>query len=121
MNWKIYIAFILCMSSFFWSGCKEKDQQSPPAADIDNKDIVCPMLYQKNDSIENALVFIEAPEDKLESYISSVKKKGELVNRKKLRIANKLFSLSISKDADFYISLLSEKTKEQLKDDNKNE
>jgi len=120
MTRKKYAVLVLCMSFFLSPNCKEKDQQDTPAANIDNKDIVYPMLYQKRNSLNDALVFIEAREDKLESYISSVGEKRELVNQDQLNFANKLFSLRTSKDTEFFISLLSEKANEQLKDDNKN-
>ena len=120
MTRKKYAVLVLCMSFFLSPNCKEKDKQGPPAANIDNKDIVYPMLYQESDSLTDALKFIDAREDKLESYISFTGKKGKLANQDQLKFANKLFSLRRSKDAEFFISLLSERTRDQLNDNDKN-
>ena len=111
---------ILCASFLISSGCEKKDQQRIIKTLLNNKEIICPMLYQKSDSVNNALVFIEVPEDRLESYISSVSETGELTKQDQLSFANILFSLRKSKDVELYISILGEKTKEQLQDDNKN-
>ena len=77
------------------------------------------MLYQ-GESLADAIEFIEAPEDKMESYLSSVSKRGRLAEQDELSFANALFSLRKSKDADMYMSMLSSSTRKQLlKDDSR--
>lgn len=54
------VAAILCVVSFLlFPGCQRKDEESQ-STDVTEK-IVCPMLYQKNDSTFNALKFIDTP------------------------------------------------------------
>lgn len=111
------IAAILCMVSFLLlPGCQGKDQENK-ATDTD-EEIVCPMLYQKDDSLINALTFIDTPEDSMETSLSCVSERGKLADQNQLAFANKLFSLRKSKDADMFVSLVSEGTKKQLGDDN---
>ncbi|MBN2589682.1 MAG: hypothetical protein JXA96_07460 [Sedimentisphaerales bacterium] len=78
------------------------------------------MLYQQNDSISDALNFIEVPEEKMETYLTTVQNNGELASGDILKFANKYFSLRTSKNSERYISMLSDKTKEIIDDDNKN-
>jgi len=112
-----YIAAIFCLASLFLLlACQKKNQESKPT-DV-NEEIVCPMLYQKDDSFINALKFIDSPEDSMDTYLSSVSKRGKLADQHQLVFANKLFSLRESKDVDMFISLVSEGTKKQLGDDN---
>jgi len=112
-----FAAAVFCVASFLvLSGCQGKDQQNRAVGA--DAGIVCPMLYQKDDSFINALRFIGAPEDEMETYLSSVSERGKLANQRQLVFANKLFSLRKSKDVNMFISLLSEGTKKQLNDDN---
>jgi hypothetical protein len=76
------------------------------------------LLYQGSDSLSEALAFIEVPDDRMESTLSSVSKRGELPDQGQLAIANKIISLRESKDADLFVSLLSDGTKDKLTDDN---
>lgn len=98
------------------TGCKKNNQ---PVSST-TEDIICASLYQKNDSIANALNFIEAPQEKLETYISIVQNNGKLVSGDLLKFANKYLSLATNKNTDMYISMLSTKTKEILDDVKKN-
>ena len=97
-------------------GCQRKDRQSRPTDTGD--EIICPMLYQENESFVNALKFIEVPEDRLEALLSSVRNRGELASQSQLLFANKLFSLRKSGNVDMFVSMLSEGTKKQLNNDN---
>ena len=106
-----YVIVVLCLVALsLLPGCKSKDKD----------EIVCPMLYQKSGSFAEALKFIEMPEDKLETALSSLNQKGILADKHQLAFANKLFNVRKSKDTDLFISLLSDGTKGQLdEDDNK--
>jgi hypothetical protein len=112
---KEYATVIFCASILIFSGCKKSGQTTNA-----NKENVCPFLYQKNDSLSNALNFIEAPKEKLETYISTIQNHGELVSGDMLKFANKYLSLRTNKNADLYISMLSRKTREILDDNSKN-
>jgi len=72
------------------------------------------VLYQKQDSISNALEFIGTPEDRMKPAL--VSKRGQLAGPGQLEFANKLFSVRKSKDVDMYKSLLSDGTKKLLSD-----
>ena len=110
------IAAIFCVISFLLlPGCQREGKQVKATGD--NEEIVCPRLHQKDDSLINALKFIDTPEDRLDS-ISFVSKRGKLADKHQLVFANKLFSLRKSKNVDMFISLLSDGTKKQLDDDN---
>jgi len=114
-----YISATLCALIFlFLPGCQRKDRQSRPTETGD--EIVCPMLYQEDESFVNALQFIEVPEERLETSLSSVRNRGELASQSQLLFANKLFSIRRSGNVDIFVSMLSEGTKKQLNnDDNK--
>jgi len=112
-----YISATICAVIFLLlPGCQRKDRQSRPTETGD--EIVCPMLYQESESFVNALKFIEVPEDRLETSISSVRNRGELGSQSQLLFANKLFSLRKSGNVDMFVSMLSEGTKKQLNNDN---
>lgn len=109
------IAAILCVASFLLlPGCQRQGEEVKSTNA--NKEIICSKLYQKDDSLINALKFIDTPEDRMET--SFVSERGKLAAQNQLSFANKLFSLRKSKDVDMFISLLSEGTKKQLDDDN---
>jgi hypothetical protein len=117
---KRYTAVFLSLLFFISNGCKKQDEPYSYDASIEYEDVVCPLLYQENDSLVNALKFVEAPEEKYESYISSIQKYGDLVSGDLLKVANKYLSLSTNKNPELFISMLSEKTKDILNDDSKN-
>jgi len=70
-------------------------------------------LYQKSDSIENALRFIDAPEERMSQYKELVRGQGELISGQLLRFANKVFALRKSKDVNDFISLLSKEARKR--------
>jgi len=112
-----HIAAVLCAVIFLLlPGCQRKDRQSRPAETGD--EIVCPMLYQESESFVNALKFIEVPEERMETSLSSVRNRGEPASQSQLLFANKLFSLRKSGNVDMFVSMLSEGTKKQLNNDN---
>jgi hypothetical protein len=96
----------------FGQGCERKEQESQPNDAPAN--IVCPELYQGTDSLADALAFIEVPEDRMESSLASVGKKGRLAEGGQLALANKLFSLRQSRNAELFKSLLSDATRREL-------
>lgn len=114
---KRYITICLCVLIFASNGCKKQNQPSSS----NTTTTISPMLYQKNDSIENALNFVETPEDKLGTYVTSIQNNGELASGDILKFANEYFNLGTNKNPELYISMLSEKTKEILDDDSKND
>jgi len=73
-------------------------------------------LYQKQDSIKNALKFIGTPEERMDTDF--VRKHGQLASPRQLEFANKLFGVRKSKNVDMFISLLSDGTKKHLNDGN---
>jgi len=112
-----YISATLCTVFFLLlPGCQKKDHQSGLTEAGDG--IVCPMLYQESESFVNALKFIEVPEERLSTSISSVGNRGELASQSQLLFANKLFSIRKSGNVDMFVSMLSEGTKKQLNNDN---
>jgi len=112
-----YISATLCVVIFLLlPGCQKKDSQSRPTETGD--EIVCPLLYQEDESFVNALKFIEVPEERLETSLSSVRNRGELASQSQLLFANKLFSIRKSGNVDMFVSMLSEGTKKQLNTDN---
>ncbi len=117
---KRYIAIIFCVLIFISTGCKKHDESYSYDASIQYEDVVCPFLYQENDSLENALKFIEVPEAEYETYISYIQKEGELISGDSLKLANKYLNLGINKNPDFFISMLSKKTIKQLNNTKKN-
>lgn len=112
-----HIIPILLLAGFLLlPGCQDNGEEGK-LADV-NEEIVCPMLYQKSDSFTNALTFIDVPEDRMETSLAFVSKRGKLADQDQVVFANKLFSIRKSRDVDMFISLLSEGTKKQLNDDN---
>ena len=119
MTCETYIAVQACLTALLvLPGCRDKGIPVHPT-DV-NDDIVCPMLYQ-GDSLNEALEFIELPEERMDTSPSFIKKRGgKLADQRELPFANALFSLRKSKDADMYMSMLSSSTKKQLlKDDSR--
>lgn len=129
------VAIFLCVTSFsLLSGCRKNEAEKQTTETVCRKreavidsevgigqgpDAVNnPMLYQKHDSIENALRFIGAPEDEMEKYLGCADEVGgaptELAKGEQLTFANKLFSLRRSKDVDTLMGLVSDGSKEQL-------
>jgi hypothetical protein len=109
------IAAILCVASFLLlPGCQRQGEEVKSTNA--NKEIICSKLYQKDDSLIDALKFIDTPEDRMET--SFVSKRGKLADQSQLAFANKLFSLRKSKDVDMFISLLSDGSKKQLDEHN---
>ena len=112
-----HIVIIICMAGLFLlTGCRKKEDQNQQV-DADSR-IVSPLLYQGSDSLSEALAFVEVPDDRMESSLSSVGKRGKLPDPGQLAIANKIISLRESKDAELFVSLLSDGTKDKLTDDN---
>jgi len=112
-----HIAAALCaVSVLLLPGCQKKDRQNRPKEAGDQ--MVCPTLYQESESFVNALKFIEVPEERLETSLSSVINKGELASQSQLLFANKFFSLRKTGNVDMFVSMLSEGTKKQLTNDN---
>lgn len=94
------------------SGCNKKNHDDPPAAT--NIDYVCPQLYQGTESLADALAFIEVPDDRMESSLDSVSRRGKLPNAQQLAFANTLFSLHETRDVELFRSLLSDGTRKEL-------
>ncbi len=110
------IAVIFCLlSTLLLPACRDEDGHSEP---VETGDTAYQMLYQKSDSVTEALKFIETPEDRLVACLSSVRSRGNLANQEQLKFANKLFGIRKSKDTDAFISLLSNASRAQLYDDN---
>jgi len=109
------IPAILCVASFLLLPACQRQGQELKSTNA-NKEIICSKLYQKDDSLINALKFIDTPEDRMET--SFVSERGKLADQNQLSFANKLFGLGKSKDVDMFISLLSNGTKKQLAYDN---
>jgi len=69
-------------------------------------------LYQKQDSIKNALEFIGTPEDRMN--IGFVNKRGQLAYPEQLVLVNKLFKANLDKDVNMLLSILSDGTKGEV-------
>jgi hypothetical protein len=110
----IIVSFCL-LNIFLPVGCRDKNEDS---AQIQADNVLCPMLYQKSDSIAEALKFIDVPEDRFVFCLSSVRSRGHLADWEQLEFANRLFAVRKSRDTDEFISLLSNATRDQLYDDN---
>jgi len=100
---------------FLMPGCKAKDAESG-RTDANDR-VVCPVLYQKADSLADAVAFIEVPKDRMDASINAVAERGQLASRHQLTFANRLLSLRKTRDVSMFISLLSEGSKKQLDDD----
>ena len=108
----VQVSVILVVGFLLGQGCQRKEQQRQPndaAADV-----VCPQLYQSSDSLADALAFIEVPEDRMESSLASVTRRGRLANDQQRVFANRFFSLRQSRDTGLFKSLLSDVTRRQL-------
>lgn len=73
-------------------------------------------LYQKQDSIKNALTFIGTPEDRMDA--SFVAKSGQLASQEQLSMLNILFMANANKDVNMVSAILSDGTKRELHDSN---
>ncbi len=104
--------YLLAACLLFALGCQKKGQESPSGDDT--ADIVCPQLYQGMDSLADALAFIEVPEDRLESSLAFVSRRGQLADSQQLVFANKLLSLRQNRDTELFKSLLSDATRKEL-------
>ncbi len=93
-------------------GCERKDAGCPPAQATAGRP--CPLLYQRSDSVGDALAFIEVPEDRRIALLASVSKRGELADPQQLVFANKLLRVRESRDVELFKSLLSNETRKQL-------
>ena len=117
----IVVIFLCATSLSILSGCWGKQLEGKQLKyGLSNR-----KLYQKHDSIKNALTFIDVPEDKIEEHLDSVNGAlrnltKELAGGRQLVFANNLFNLSGSKDTDMLITLLSNGSTQHLEDyDNK--
>jgi hypothetical protein len=99
-------------------GCERKGPGSLPTDAT--AEIACSSLFQRSDSLADALAFIEVPEDRMAASLVSVSKRGELANSAQLAFANKLFRLRQSKDVELFKSLLSDETRKQLDEPDNN-
>lgn len=100
---------ILLTGFLLVQGCEKGNREN------DAVDIVSPRLYQGTDSLDGALAFIEVPEDRMESALRSVSREGaQLAGPRQLAFANKLLSVSESRDTELFKSLLSDATREEL-------
>lgn len=102
----------------FVLGCERKGPGSAPTGAT--AETTCSSLYQRSDSLADALAFIEVPEDRRAASLASVSKRGELANPRQLVFANRLFSLRQSKDVELFRSLLSDGTRKQLDEPDNN-
>jgi hypothetical protein len=109
---------VLAAALLFALGCEKKGAGGPPTGAP--ADTTCLSLYQRSDSLADALAFIEVPGDRLTSSLASVSKRGELANLRQLAFANRLFSLRQSKDVELFKSLLSDGTRKQLDEPDNN-
>ncbi len=69
-------------------------------------------LYQKQDSIKNALEFIGTPEDRMNS--NTIKHSGQLASPEQLVLVNKLIKANFDKDVNMLLSILSDGTKKEV-------
>ncbi len=81
-------------------------------------------LYQANDSVRNALLFIAAPEERLDKYIEIVTRvqrgmRYELAEGRQLDFANRFVALRHTRDGDSIIALLSEGARANLAEQRK--
>lgn len=109
----IIVSFCL-LNIFLPAGCRDKNEDS---AQIQADNVLCPMLYQKSDSIAEALKFIDVPEDRFIFCLSSVRSRGHLADWDQLKFVNRLFAVRKSRDTDEFISLLSNASQSLLYDD----
>ena len=72
-------------------------------------------LYQKQDSIKNALVFIDTPEDRRDNT-DWIQRYGQLAGPKELDFTNKLLALGYNKDVKTFVSMLSNASKKRFED-----
>jgi hypothetical protein len=108
---------VLCTILMLPSGCENTSPQSPPPDAT--AAAVCPALYQGSGSIEDAMAFIEVPEDRMKVSITSVRRQaGAVADQRQLAFANRLFSIRTSRDPNVFVSLLSDATRKELGDDN---
>jgi|GEM_PF-3476857 len=69
-------------------------------------------LYQKQDSIKEALIFIGTPEDRMN--IDLVQKYGQLASPEQLSILNILFTANTNHDVNMVLAVLSDGTKREI-------
>ncbi|MBN1359452.1 MAG: hypothetical protein JW993_02620 [Sedimentisphaerales bacterium] len=100
-------------------GCAKEDNENQPTDAAGA--IICPELYQGSDFLADALAFIEVPQERMESSLRSVSRRGQLADPQQLAFANRLFSVRRSRDTELFKSLVSDATRRQLDgpDDNK--
>ena len=110
--------YLLAACLLFALGCQKKDQESPAGEGAVG--VVCPQLCQGTDSLAEALAFIEVPEDRLESSLALVNRRGQLADSQQLVFANKLLSLRRSRDVELFKSLLSDATRTELDEPDNN-
>jgi len=103
---------ILAIGLLCAAGCERKDQNNQPREVA--VDIACPQLYQDSNSLADAMAFAQVPEDRMESSLASVGRRGQLANAQQLAFANKLFSLRKSRDTELFKSLLSDAARREL-------
>jgi len=106
------VSVVLVVGFLLGPGCERKKPRSQPSDAT--ADVVCPQLYQRSDSLANALAFIEVPQDRMELSLASVSKRGHLADDQQLVFANRLFGLRRSRDTERFKSLLSDATRREL-------
>jgi len=110
--WCVQVSIVLVMGFLFGQGCERKEPENQPSDAA--PEIVCPQLFQRSDSLADALAFIEVPEDRMESSLVCVRSRGRLADGQQLVFANELFSLRQSKNTERFKSLLSDATRREL-------
>lgn len=106
----LLVVFGACLL-FGICGCEESGPKINRAYAKSN--IVCDNLYQ-GDSIEDAVTFLGAPDDKRKSNIDFIKRQDKLAQGKELEFANRLFNTGRTRSAEDYTSLLSNKMKKLM-------
>ncbi|NIU58932.1 MAG: hypothetical protein GWN67_21880 [Phycisphaerae bacterium] len=120
----IVVIFLYATSLLILSGCWGKQQDKQLERKKPKYELSEHKLYQKHDSIKNALTFINAPKDRVKEYLDSVhgalcNLPKELAEGQQMAFANKLFNLRGSKDTGMLVTLLSNGSMQHI-DDNDN-
>ena len=111
--WMKHACILAVTTGFlFAQGCDKQDHADRPTDAA--VEIVCSQLYQGTESLADALAFIEVPEDRMASSLTSVSRRGTLADTRQLAFANRLFSLRENKDVELFKSLLSDATRKEL-------